>query len=294
MKWRGRRTSRNIEDRRRGGGAGGGARGRGGKIGGIGAVVILLVGAYFGIDTSGLLGGGLGSGFSIPQGGSTGGNTGANRIDDQAEEFVGVVLADTEEVWAGIFQQMGRRYDPPKMVLFAGATRSACGSASAASGPFYCPGDRKAYLDTAFFQVMAERLGAKGDFAAAYVIAHEVAHHVQQELGILPEVNRQRARASEVESNRLSVKIELQADCFSGVWARRAQERFGSLEEGDIREALNAASRIGDDTLQRNAGRAVVPDSFQHGTSEQRMRWFRLGLETGDPGRCDTFNAARL
>ena len=294
MKWRGRRTSRNIEDRRHGGGGVGRIRmpqGRGGKIGGIGAIIIVLAGAYFGVDTSGLIGGGGGQGFSIPQQSST---TQPNRIDDQSEEFVGVVLADTEEIWNALFQQMGRRYQPPKLVLFAGQTGSACGAASAASGPFYCPADRKAYLDTAFFKVMAQRLGAAGDFAAAYVIAHEVAHHVQNELGILPEVNRRRARASEVVSNRLSVMIELQADCFSGVWARHAEARYGSLEPGDIEEALNAASQIGDDTLQRNAGRAVVPDSFQHGSSAQRVRWFQRGYKQGDPGQCDTFNAERL
>ena len=293
MKWRGRRTSGNIEDRRHGGGGTGRARmprGKGGRIGGVGAIIILLAGAYFGVDTSGLLGGS--QGFSIPQQQSA--PSGPNRIDDQAEEFVGVVLADTEEIWSSLFQKMGRRYEPPKLVLFAGQTRSACGAASSASGPFYCPADRKAYLDTDFFQVMAKRLGAGGDFAAAYVIAHEVAHHVQNVLGILPEVNRQRAQVSEVQSNRLSVMIELQADCFSGVWARHAEARYGSLEPGDIQEALNAASQIGDDTLQRNAGRAVVPDSFQHGSSDQRVRWFQRGYERGDPGQCDTFNAARL
>lgn len=294
MKWRGRRTSRNIEDRRGGGGFAHGGAGRrvrgGGKIGGIGAVIVVVLGLFFGVDTSFLLGGG-GTGFSVP---SQQASTGPNRIDDQSEEFVGVVLADTEEVWAEIFAQAGERYPAPKLVMFDGQTRSACGFASAASGPFYCPGDQKAYLDTGFFRVMAERLGAKGDFAAAYVIAHEVAHHVQNVLGVLPRVNQRRARVSETESNRLSVMVELQADCFSGVWARRAQARFGSLEPGDIEEALNAAAQIGDDTLQRNAGRAVVPDSFQHGTSEQRVRWFRRGLESGDINACDTFNAARL
>ena len=293
MKWRGRRTSRNLEDRRQGTGRGGMRlpSGRNGRIGGIGAVIILLAGAYFGVDTSFLVGGGTGQGFTVPQQSAP---SGENRIDDKTEEFVGVVLADTEEIWASLFQRMDRRYQPPKLVLFAGQTGSACGAASAASGPFYCPADRKAYLDTDFFRVMDERLGAGGDFAAAYVIAHEVAHHVQNELGILPEVNRMRARASKVEANRLSVMIELQADCFSGVWARQAQARFGALEPGDIEEALNAAAQIGDDTLQRNAGRAVVPDSFQHGTSEQRVRWFRKGFDAGDPGQCDTFNAARL
>jgi predicted metalloprotease len=265
-------------------------RSRGGRAGGLGAIIVVIIGLFLGVDPMSLLGGG--SGFSLPRGGQV--QTGPNQIDDQSEEFVGVVLADTEDVWASIFQQMGQQYQPPKLVLFSGQTSSACGAASAASGPFYCPGDYKAYLDTQFFQVMSQRLGAAGDFAAAYVIAHEVAHHVQNLLGILPEVNRRRARASEVESNRLSVMIELQADCFSGVWTRHAQERFGVLEEGDISEALNAARQIGDDTLQRNAGRAVVPDSFQHGSAEQRMRWFQRGMQSGDPRDCDTFSADRL
>lgn len=302
MKWRGRRTSRNIEDRRgQSGGMGGGfgmgrsgmrmPRSRRGRAGGLGAIIVLIIGLFLGVDPISLLGGG-GGGFSVPQ--TSRAPAGPNQIDDQSEEFVGVVLADTEDVWASIFQQMGERYQPPTLVLFSGQTGSACGSASAASGPFYCPGDYKAYLDTQFFDIMSQRLGAAGDFAAAYVIAHEVAHHVQNLLGILPEVNRRRAQVSETESNQLSVMIELQADCFSGVWTRHAQERFGVLDEGDIEEALNAARQIGDDTLQRNAGRAVVPDSFQHGSAEQRMRWFRLGMQSGDPRDCDTFSAARL
>lgn len=286
MKWRGRRTSSRIEDRRH---QSGGVRRGGARIGGLGAILVLLAGLFFGFDVSGLMGGG-GVGFSVPQGASVT----PNRVDDETEEFIGVVLADTEEVWTDLFQQMGRTYHPPTLVLFAGQTSSSCGAATAASGPFYCPADDRAYLDTDFFQVMEKRLGAKGDFAAAYVIAHEVAHHVQNELGILPQVNAQRQRVSETESNRLSVLLELQADCLSGVWARQAQARFGILEPGDIEEALNAASQIGDDTLQRRAGKAVVPDSFQHGTSEQRVRWFGIGLQTGDPAKCDTFSAQRL
>ena len=295
MRWRGRRTSDNIVDRRGRGGFGGRGPGRGrmriplggrmggGKVGVAGAVLILVLGLVFGVDTSFLLGGG-GSGFMVPQ------SQGPNRIDDEAEQFVGVVLADTEEVWSDLLPN----YADPKLVLFSGGTVSACGTASAAAGPFYCPGDRMIYLDTDFFRVLDQRLGAEGDFAAAYVIAHEVAHHVQNLLGILPEVNDARARAGEAEGNRLSVMVELQADCLSGVWARHAEARFGTLEPGDIDEALNAAARIGDDTLQRNAGRAVVPDSFQHGTSEQRARWFAQGYEQGDPNACDTFNAAEL
>jgi predicted metalloprotease len=265
-------------------------RGRSGKVGGLGLVVIVVVSLLLGVDPTLLLQGG-GSGFTVPMGNAP---NGPNRIDDTSEEFVGVVLADTEEVWAEMFRNSGTSYRAPKLVLFSNRTGSACGAASAASGPFYCPGDRKVYLDMGFFQVMDRQLGAGGDFAQAYVIAHEVAHHVQNELGVMARTSRQRASATRAEANRISVMIELQADCFSGVWAYRAQRKFGSIEAGDIDEALNAASRIGDDTLQRNAGQAVVPDSFTHGTSEQRMRWFRTGFDSGDPGRCDTFNAARL
>ncbi len=293
MRWRGRRTSDNIVDRRGGGGFGGGRMrvplGGGGKIGAAGAVLLLVVGLVFGIDPSVLLGGG-GGGFSIP--GSVPGQQGPNRIDDDSEQFVGVVLADTEEVWSDLLA--GQGYAEPKLVLFSGGTASACGTANAAAGPFYCPNDRQIYLDTDFFRVMDRQLGAEGDFAAAYVIAHEVGHHVQNLLGILPEVNKARSQAGEDESNRLSVMVELQADCFAGAWARHAEARFGALEPGDIDEALNAAGRIGDDTLQKNAGRAVVPDSFQHGSSAQRVRWFSTGYDSGDPNDCDTFNATRL
>jgi len=298
MKWLGRRTSANIEDRRGEGGFGGfggtpGGRmvrtpgGRGGKIGGLGLVIVIVLALLFGVDPRMLLTGGTGIEYeSAP--------SGPNAIDDQNEEFVAVVLGDTEEIWSAIFSASGHRYEPPKLVLFDGRTVSGCGAASAAAGPFYCPSDRKAYLDTQFFAVLEQQLDAGGDFARAYVIAHEIAHHVQNQLGVMDQVNQLRSRSSEADANRLSVMLELQADCYSGVWARHAEERFGSLEPGDIEEALNAASRIGDDTLQRNAGQAVVPDSFTHGTSEQRVRWFRSGYEKGDPGACDTFNAARL
>ena len=264
--------------------------GRRGKAGGLGLIVIVVIALLLGVDPTFLLQGG-GSGFSVPMGNAP---SGTNRIDDTSEEFIGVVLADTEEIWTEIFAASGKTYRAPKLVMFSGRTFSACGAASAASGQFYCPDDRKAYLDMAFFQVMDRKLGAGGDFAQAYVIAHEIAHHVQNELGVMEQVNRQRSRVSRTEANQLSVMVELQADCFSGVWANRAQRKFGSLEPGDIDEALNAANQIGDDTLQRNAGQAVVPDSFTHGTSEQRMRWFREGFDTGDPSLCDTFNATRL
>ena len=298
MRWRGRRTSTRIEDRRgRGGFRGGGFRrgrfgGRGMRVGGVGAIVVLVIGLFLGIDPAVLMsvvGGGGGGGYA-PVGTSSGPNT----IDDETEEFVAVVLADTEEVWEAAFAEMGYDYERPSLVLFSGVVSSACGTTSSAVGPFYCPGDEKAYLDTGFFRTMAERYGATGDFAAAYVIAHEVAHHVQNELGISSEVSAARRGAGETEANRLSVRLELQADCLAGVWAARADERFGVLEPGDIEEALAAAAAIGDDTLQRRSGGVVVPDSFTHGTSEQRTRWFRRGYESGEPGACDTFGADAL
>ncbi len=284
MKWQGRRKSRNIEDRRSRGSA---VRGAGG-IGGIGVVVVLLLGYAFGIDVTPLLNG---QGGAITQSGSVE----ITPADERAAEFVAVTLADTEEVWKDIFnQQVGTAYNPPVLVLFKGQTQSACGGASAASGPFYCPPEQKAYLDTDFFVTMEQRLGAGGDFAAAYVVAHEIAHHVQNELGILGQANRIRSQSSEAQSNAVSVRIELQADCYSGIWARAAQQKFGSLERGDIAEAMNAAEQIGDDTLARNAGRTVQPHTFTHGTSEQRQRWFVRGLESGDLTSCDTFSATQL
>ncbi len=282
MQWRGRRTSSNIEDRRRGGGMRGGA-----GIGGLGLVVVLLVGLFFGVDITPFLGGG---GQVI----QTGAPAGPNVIDDQSEEFVGVVLADTEEVWDDIFTASGLQYEPPVLVLYSGMTSSACGGADAAMGPFYCPNDRRVFLDTDFFRVLSEQMGARGDFAAAYVIAHEVAHHVQNELGVLGQVHRLRSQSSERDSNLLSVRTELQADCYSGMWARHAAERFGTIGDADINDALNAAARIGDDALQRASRGVVVPDSFTHGSSEQRQRWFRAGFDTGDPAACDTFNTNRL
>lgn len=215
--------------------------------------------------------------------------------DQRAGQFVSVTLADTEEIWTDIFaRQVGRPYEPVTLVLFKNITSSPCGNASGATGPFYCPADEKVYLDTNFFTTLEQRMGAGGDFAAAYVVAHEVAHHVQQELGILGQANRLRAQVSQAESNAISVRIELQADCYSGVWARQAQARFGSLERGDVAEAMNAAKRIGDDTLQRSAGRVPQPHTFTHGTSEQRQRWFARGFDTGDVQACDTFGTDRL
>lgn len=276
MKWQGRRGSSNIQRRSGGGKAAGG-------IGGVGAIVILLLGWYFGVDVSQFVDtGNSQSSASAPM----------TEQDVQAEQFVSVVLADTEEVWADLFaQQVGQPYVEPTLVIFKGTTRSGCGGASAATGPFYCPTDKTAYLDTDFFVTLEQRLGAGGDFAAAYVVAHEVAHHVQNELGILQQVNQMRAQVSEAQSNALSVRTELQADCFAGIWARTAQQKFGSLERGDIAEAMNAAEQIGDDTLQRNAGQAVRPHTFTHGTSEQRQRWFARGLESGNLASCDTFSS---
>ncbi len=285
MKWRGRRTSERIEDRR-GGGSLGHRAGRGMKISGLGVVIVIVGAWFFGVDPTLLL---SLLDDTAPREPARSTPAGPNVIDDQTEEFVGVVLADTEEVWQAIFAGMDRTYAKPSLVLFSGAVQSACGTASAAVGPFYCPGDRKVYLDTAFFQTLAQQLGARGDFAAAYVIAHEVGHHVQNELGILPEVNAIRRQVSETEANRLSVRVELQADCFAGVWARQADERFAVIEPGDLDEAMNAASRIGDDALQRRGQGVVVPDSFTHGTSEQRVHWFQRGFETGAPESCDTF-----
>ncbi len=280
MEWRGRRGSSNIEDRR-------GQPARGGvAVGGVGMIAVLLIGYFLGIDVTPLLEGG-----GQPA-------TASREMTDQdraAAEFVSVTLADTEEVWADVFRdQLGRSYQPATLVLFSGATQSPCGGASGATGPFYCPLDRKAYLDTDFFVTLDRRLGAKGDFAAAYVVAHEIAHHVQNELGILEQANQVRARVSEAESNAISVRIELQADCLSGIWARQASETFGSIERGDLEEAVNAARQIGDDTLQRAAGQRPMPHTFTHGTSEQRSRWFVTGYNSGRLDACDTFGTDRL
>ena len=283
MKWRNRRGSRNIEDRR-----GRASAGRTGAIGGVGLLVVLALGYFLGIDVTPLLQGG-GTTIQTSEGRQP------TKADQDAAQFVSVVLADTEAVWTEVFEkQLGKRYNPPTLVLFSQATASPCGSASGATGPFYCPADKKAYLDTDFFATLSRRMGAKGDFAAAYVVAHEVAHHVQNELGVLGKANSARARMTKPESNRVSVMIELQADCFSGIWARMVEARLGTLDEGDLQEALNAARQIGDDTLQRNAGRRPMPHTFTHGTSEQRARWFARGYETASIDQCDTFAAERL
>ena len=291
MQWKGRRSSRNIEDRRGQGGGGGLRLGGGAGAGGLGVVVVFVLAMLFGVDPRMLLegaGGALTSGSDRPAAPLT-------AEDEQAGEFVSVVLADTEEIWTRLFaDQLNRRYSPPVLVLFKDGTQSPCGGASAATGPFYCPADRKVYLDTSFFVTMEHQLGAKGDFAAAYVVAHEVGHHIQNELGILSQANEIRAQVSERESNEISVMIELQADCLSGIWAREARDSLGVVERGDFDEALNAARQIGDDTLQRNAGRRPMPHTFTHGSSEQRQRWFATGLESGRIADCDTFQAEAL
>ena len=264
---------------------------RGGMVGGggLGLVVVALLVWALGGDPMAVLQQGGGGGIA------TSGDVQLTEADQQAAEFVSVTLADTEEIWSRIFQeQLGRTYSPTTLVLFKQVTASPCGNASGATGPFYCPNDKKVYLDTDFFVTLRQQLGAGGDFAAAYVVAHEVGHHVQDELGILSQVNDVRQRSSEADSNALSVRIELQADCLAGLWARNAAEQFGSIEEGDIAEAMNAAAHIGDDTLQRNAGRRPMPDSFTHGTSEQRQRWFATGFKGGDITACDTFAAQAL
>ena len=289
MQWRGRRGSRNIEDRR--GQRSVGRAGRAGGVGGLGLVAVLIIGYFLGIDVTPLLQGGGPLGGQI----DSGAQVEITEADREAGQFVSVVLADTEEVWTEIFREnLGETYQPATLVLYKGVTSSPCGGASGASGPFYCPADKKAYLDTDFFVTMQNRLGAGGDFAAAYVVAHEIAHHVQNELGILPQVNRMRQQVSQAESNALSVRVELQADCLSGVWARYAQARFNSLEQGDLQEAINAARQIGDDTLQRNAGKRPNPHTFTHGTSEQRQRWFAKGYQEPRIQTCDTFSAAQL
>ena len=287
MKWRGRRGSRNIEDRRRMGGGGfGGGRGMAVGGGGLGAVAVVLIALFLGVDPSIFMGGGGPTGGFVPSGSDE-----ITPADERAAEFVSVTLADTEQVWAGLFEeQLAQQYQPVTLVLFKGATQSGCGGASAQTGPFYCPADRKVYLDTDFFVTLERQLGAGGDFAAAYVVAHEVGHYVQDRLGILTEAQRGRQQGAD----SAAVRVELQADCFAGVWAHYAQNDLGTLEPGDVEEAMNAAEQIGDDTLQSEAGQIVRPDAFTHGTSEQRQRWFYTGFESGDLGTCDTFSASSL
>ncbi len=298
MRWRGRRQSSNVEDRRGQSGVPGGfgrsgrpiqipiGRGMGG--GGISGIIILVV-IFFALRACGI------DPLQILEGGPVGGGSqmtenrpGAEPTDEEGQ-FVSVVLAETEDVWNGIFQAEGQTYREPSMVLFSNQINSACGFASSASGPFYCPGDSKVYIDLGFFRELSQKFGASGDFAQAYVIAHEVGHHVQNLIGVLPEFNRRRQAMSPDEVNRMSVRVELQADCFAGIWAHYTEQK-GLLEDGDLEEALNAAHQIGDDTLQRRTQGYVVPESFNHGTSEQRVTWFNNGYRNGRLADCDTFN----
>jgi predicted metalloprotease len=328
MRWRGRRQSSNVEDHRSGGGSSGGfgRAGRGGGfklprgMGGGGmrrasggsikglifmAIVYFALKFFLGIDLLSMLGGGSGMAPSTqpqveqpqPSGKSGTNRTGptktGNAREDELAQFAGVILAETEDVWHGIFKSLGKKYPEPKLRLFTSKVRSACGHASAASGPFYCPGDSKVYIDLAFFDQLSRQFKASGDFAQAYVLAHEVGHHVQNVIGILPAFNKKRRTLSKQEANRMSIQVELQADCFAGIWGHFTAQK-GLLERGDLEEALNAATQIGDDAIQKRTQGYVVPESFNHGTSKQRKYWFRRGFESGRLDQCDTFSARDL
>ena len=288
MRWRGRRQSHNVEDRRSGSG------GTGRKVavgGGIGTILVVIIALLLGENPSQLLQQvQTNPGFQQEQK-----QYETSAPEDELGQFASVVLADTEDVWHRLFQeQLGKTYRPTTLVLFKGQDRSACGFASAATGPFYCPGDEKVYIDLIFYEDLKRKFNAPGDFALAYVLAHEVGHHIQNQLGISGQVHKARGQVSKAEYNDLSVRLELQADFLAGVWAHHADKANNILERGDLEEAINAANAIGDDRLQKQAQGYVVPDSFTHGTSAQRMRWFTLGYETGDMNQGDTFNARRL
>ena len=275
MRWQGRRESSNVEDRRSSGGGFGG-----GKPTGILGLIIILVGAYYGVDLSGLVGGvGVETTQSTPL---------QSQQEDQLFKLSKVVLGDTEEVWTAYFSKNNRQYVEPRMVIYNGVTPTACGTGQSAMGPFYCPNDQRVYLDLSFYNDMKNKLGAAGESAFAYVIAHEVGHHVQNLLGTLTQVHRLQSRASRAEANQLSVKLELQADCYAGVWASQAV-KSGLFERGDIEKSFNAAESVGDDRLQKRSQGYVVPDSFTHGTSAQRLQWFKVGLTSGNPAKCNTF-----
>jgi predicted metalloprotease len=297
MKWEGQRESDNVEDRRDDAGGGGGGGG-GLPVGGVGlgtVVIALLAGWVFGINpltVLGLLNNNGGNAPAVSQPHTPRPPHAAPQ--DQSARFVSTVLASTEDVWDQVFRASGGQYRKPVLVLYRGVTHTACGKGQAAMGPFYCPGDAKVYLDLDFFDVMRKRLGAPGDFAQAYVVAHEVGHHVQHLLGSTDKVDRLHGRVSAAQANAMSVRLELQADCYAGIWAHNAQQARQWLESGDLEEALNAASQIGDDTLQRNAGAAVAPESFTHGSSAQRVRWFRRGFDSGALAQCNTFEAQSL
>jgi len=300
MRWKGRRVSSNVEDRRGSSGA---------KVGGIsivGLVVAFVAWKFFGVDPQ--------QAYQATQqitAAQSQTSTAPEQLSaeqKEASDFVGTILADTEDTWTPIFQQLGQSYVAPKLVLFNGRDQSVCGTAESAMGPFYCPGDQKVYIDTQFFKEMRQQMGISGDknqtelsrqdqagdFAQAYVVAHEVGHHIQNLLGISSQVQRAQAQANRTQANQLSVRLELQADCFAGIWANRNQERTQFLEAGDVEEAMDAAQKIGDDYLQKRATGQVVPDSFTHGTSQQRMHWFETGLKSGDLNQCDTFNSRSI
>lgn len=285
MRWKTGRRSSNVEDRR---GRPGGRKAIGG---GLGLIVIVVIALFLGVEPDQIM-------TIVEQSGGM--QTTSSRqsteplLNDELADFVTVVLADTEDTWSELFRAQGISYKQPKLVLFTDSVQSACGFAQAATGPFYCPGDQKVYIDLSFYHELKNRLGAPGDFAQAYVIAHEVGHHVQNLLGTLPQVHAQQRRLNQVDANKLLVRLELQADCYAGLWAHYADKARQILEEGDIEEAMNAASSIGDDRLQRQSTGRVVPDSFTHGTSEQRMRWFKTGLTQGSIDACDTFRARPL
>ncbi len=284
MRWRTGRRSRNVEDRRGRRLAGGAAKG------GIGTIVLVLAALYFGVDPSLIL---QGTGGSQP---ATSGGQPVQRSAEEEElkDFVSVVLADTEDTWHALFRDAGREYREPKLVLFSGSVQSACGLGQAAMGPFYCPGDQKVYIDLSFYHDLQQRYGAPGDFAQAYVIAHEIGHHVQTLLGISKQIRKAQAKLGETESNQLSVRQELQADCFAGLWAHHADRSRQVLEAGDLQEALTAAAAIGDDRLQKQSRGYVTPDSFTHGSSEQRVRWFKRGMKSGRISDCNSFESASL
>lgn len=280
MRWQGGRRSTNVEDRR--------GRRAGVIGGGIGTIVMVIIALLLGVDPRAL----LETGAAVAPAGE--GPVSTSPEEDRLAEFVRVVLGDTEDTWNAIFAEGGSDYPEPRLVLYTDAVSSACGTAPSSVGPFYCPADQTVYIDLSFYNDLQQRFGAPGDFAQAYVIAHEVGHHVQTVLGISDQVRAAQRGASQADANQLSVMQELQADCFAGVWANHAQRARNILEAGDLEEALNAAAAIGDDRLQRRSGGSISPESFTHGTSEQRARWFRTGFETGSVQRCDTFSAQRL
>lgn len=288
MRWRGERQSDNVEDRR---GMSISRSAKVGGIGGLGLVALVVISMFMGVDPTQILQvvqqNTQSSSISVEQSATTAAN-------DDMRNFVSVVLAETEDVWKDTFQRAGKTYEEPKLVLFSGAVESACGMADSAVGPFYCPGDHKVYLDLAFFEELHSRFGASGDFAQAYVIAHEVGHHVQTLMGISDKVRELQSQAGQSKRNKLSVMMELQADCLAGMWAHQADKKRNILEAGDIEEGLNAASAVGDDRIQKQTQGYVVPDGFTHGSSAQRVTWFKRGFEQGNINACDTFNTGRL